>query len=106
LRQSAEITALDGVTPIKLALVLLSPGDDADIEEGAVDFARAHKVADPKPGNGQYERGLMLHTLLRACVDPDVTDRRESYFASLEQIANGRLLDDGRCALLFFQQKA
>jgi hypothetical protein len=106
MRQPAEVTALDGVTPIKLAFVLLSPSDDADIEEGAVDFARAHKVADPKPGNGQYERGLMLHTLLRACVDPDVTDKREPYFSSLEQIASGRLLDDGRCALLFFAQKA
>lgn len=105
-RRIAEITAIDGVTPVRCALRLLSPADDADIEEGAVEFARSHKVADPKPGNSQYERGLMLHALLRACLDPDVPDRREPYFSSLDQIANGRLLDDGRCALLFFQQRS
>lgn len=103
-RKLVEVIALDGVTPIKCAVRILMPEDDADIEEAAVEFAKSHKVANPTPGNTQYERGLMLHALLRACLDPDVTDKDEPFFESAAQI--GKYLDDARALHLYFQQRA
>lgn len=103
-RKPAEVLGLDSATKIQVAVRILMPEDDAAIEEAAVEFARAHKVADPKPGNTQYERGLAIHTLLRACLDPDVTSADEPYFASAEEIA--KHLDDSRMMHLFFQQRA
>jgi hypothetical protein len=103
-RERAEVVALDGRTKIVCDVRILMPEDDADIEEAAVAFAVAHKVKEPRPGNTQYERGLMLHTLLRGCVDYEVTNRDEPYFASVEEI--GKYLDDGRALMLFWQQRA
>ena len=103
-RKPGEVLGLDGKTKIAPALRILMPDDDATIEEAAVAFARAHKVADPKPGNTQYERGLVIHTLLLGCLDPDVTAADEPYFASEAEIA--KHLDDSRMLHLFFQQRA
>jgi hypothetical protein len=103
-RRPASVVAIDGTTKIECDLRILMPEDDADIEEAAADFARAHKVADPKPGNSQYERGLMLHTLLRACVDNEVKDKADPYFASIAEV--GKRLDDARCLYFFFQQRS
>ena len=103
-RKAAEVMGLDGKTKIQVAVRILMPEDDAAIEEAAVEFARAHKVADPKPGNTQYERGLVIHTLLRGCLDPDVTAADEPYFASEAEIA--KHLDDARMLHLHFQQRA
>jgi hypothetical protein len=103
-RKLVEVVGLDGVTPIACAVRILMPEDDAAIEEAAVDFAKGHKVDDPRPGNSQYERGLMLHGLLRACLDPDVKERDEPYFDNVTQI--GKYLDDARAAFLWFQQRA
>jgi hypothetical protein len=103
-RRPVKILAIDGQTEIRCDFRLLMTDDDAALEEAAVEYAIARKVRDPKPGNSQYERGLMLHTLLLACVDNEVKDRFEPYFRTVEQI--GRFLDDGRCAVLFFEQRA
>jgi hypothetical protein len=103
-REPAEVTAIDGKTLIRCDVRILMPEDDADIEEAAVAYAEAHKVKEPKPGNTQYERGIMLHTLLRGCVDYEVAERDEAYFASVEEI--GKYLDDGRALVLYFQQRA
>lgn len=103
-RRPASVVAVDLTTKIECDLRILMPEDDAAIEEAAVEFARDHKVADPKPGNSQYERGLMLHTLLRACVDNEVKDKAEPYFANLAEIS--KHLDDARCLHFFFQQRS
>lgn len=103
-RKLVEVVALDGQTLIKCAVRILMPEDDADVEEAAVAFAQRHKVANPKPGNTQYERGLMLNALLRACLDPDVADKDDPFFASEAEIA--KYLDDARALHLYFQQRA
>lgn len=103
-RERASVTALDGTTPIECDLRILMPEDDADIEEGAVDYARAHKVAAPLPGNTQYERGLVLHTLHRACIDYEVADREEPYFESVEEVE--KHLDEARMLVLFYAQRS
>lgn len=103
-RKRISVVGRDGVTPIECDAKLLSCADDAAIEEQAVEYARAHKVTDPKAGNSQYERGFMLATLLRACLDYEATDREEPFFASMAEVEQH--LDDGRAALLFFQQRA
>jgi len=104
-RKRISVLGRDNVTLVECDVKLLTCGDDAAIEEAAVEYARAHKVADPKPGNSQYERGLMLATLARACLDYEVADKEDPFFpggaAEVEQ-----QLDDGRAALLFFQQRA
>jgi len=103
-RDPARVTLLDGKTELVCDLRLLMPEDDAEIEKGAEEYARAKGVKEPRPGNGQYERGLMLHALRLACVDPDVKDRFEPFFANVAEIE--KHLEDGRMALLFFQQRA
>lgn len=103
-RRPGEVIARDGKTKIKLAFRLLMTEDDAAIEEAAVAFAEARKVKDPKPGNTQYERGIMVHTLMLACLDPDVVDRDEPFFASPAEISKN--LDDSRALHLYFQQRA
>lgn len=103
-RRPAAVSAINGAGQIACDLRILMPEDDADIEEAAVQFALDHKVKDPKPGNSQYERGLMLHTLLRACVDNEVQDKAEPFFASIAEI--GKHLDDARCCYFFFQQRS
>jgi hypothetical protein len=103
-RKRISVTGKDGVTPIECDAKLLSCADDAAIEEAAVEYARAHKVADPKPGNSQYERGLMLATLARCCLDYEVTEREEAFWKNLAEVEEH--LDDGRAALLYFQQRA
>jgi len=103
-RDAARVTMLDGKTELRCDLRLLMPEDDAEIEKGALAYATEKGVKDPRPGNGQYERGLMLHALLRACVDADVPDRFEPFFASVAEIE--KHLEDGRMSLLYFQQRA
>jgi len=103
-RKRISVIGRDGVTPIECDAKLLSCGDDAANEEAAVEYARVHKVADPRPGNSQYERGLMLASLARFCLDYEVTDREEPFFASMAEVEQH--LDDGRAALLFWQQRA
>lgn len=103
-RERASVTALDGRTPIECDLRILMPEDDAAVEEGAVAYARAHKVESPLPGNTQYERGLVLHTLVRACLDYEVADREEPYFESVEEVE--RHLDEARMLVLFFAQRS
>lgn len=103
-RHPTKVIAIDGQTVIECDLRLLTTDDDAEIETAAIDYAVSHKEKEPRAGTPQYERGLMLHTLLRACVDNEVKDRFEPYWRDLSQI--GRLLDDGRAAVMFFEQRA
>ena len=45
--------------------------DDAAVLEQARAFAIEHGVDAPKDGDPLYEQGKWVHTILRACVDPD-----------------------------------
>lgn len=45
--------------------------DDAAVLESARAFAIEHGVESPKDGDPLYEQGKWVHTILRACVDPD-----------------------------------
>lgn len=103
-RDPARVTMLDGKTELVCDLRILMPEDDAEIERGAKEYARAKGEKEPRPGNEQYERGLMLHAVARACVDADAKERFEPFFASVAEVE--KHLEDGRVARLFFQQRA
>lgn len=90
---------------IKVALVPLLFDTDAEALEMAREYAKRHKVEDPKPGDPLYERGLMLYTVLLACVDVDSPlDKPEPFFADEKEIT--KYLDPDRVSVLFHQQRA
>lgn len=91
-RRPCSVTAIDGTTRLTFALVLLSSTDTAAIAAGARDYARSKGVADPKPDDALLLRGKHAHTLLRACIDPDITDHAEPFWEGVDQIE--RMLDD------------
>jgi hypothetical protein len=79
----------------------LDDADDDVIEQGAEAFAVARGAKIPeqsKPlpsgaaqnpwrGNAHYERGFVLHTLLRSCTDPESSeDHPEPFFLTIEQV--------------------
>jgi hypothetical protein len=103
-RRRGEVLALDGQSKIEVDFRILTVRDDAEIERAAVAYARSKGVEVPTPGNSQYERGLALYTVLFACLDYEVTDREERYFASIEEIDGA--IDDSRLVTLYFQQRA
>lgn len=81
---------------------LLTDADSAALAD-AVRYAEKRGVANAKPGDPLYERGLMVSVVFRACVDVDVAERDEPFFASVDQI--GEQLDPDRVAWLFHVQR-
>jgi len=53
----------------EVALLPLSPGEQADVLRDAYEFAVSRGVKEPKEGNDLYEYGKAVHTVARACVD-------------------------------------
>lgn len=102
-RKPVSLPLISGATVAVALIPLLIDADTQALAEARA-FAVAKGVADPKPGDPLYERGLMLHVVLKACVDIDVAERDEPFFGSLEEI--GKLLDPDRLAWLFHVQRA
>ena len=90
---------------IPVALVPLLFDTDSDALEYACEYAKKRKVENPKPGDPLYERGLMLYTVLLACIDVDSPlDKPEPFFANEQEIT--KHLDPDRVSVLFHQQRA
>lgn len=58
-----------GVTTV--AVVPLMPETEAEILRDAKAYAKAYGVEDPKDGDPHYALGIQIHTIAKACVDPD-----------------------------------
>lgn len=54
-----------------VALVAITEAEYGDALGKARKYAQERGVANPEPGDDLYERGLMIHTLAAACIDPD-----------------------------------
>lgn len=103
-RQPCSITALDNVTALDFALRLV-PGDESrKIEEQAREAAGVKAPEIPKADDVVYLQSRMVQTLLYACIDKDVTEREEPFFASAAEVL--RFLDDNRIAFVYAEQRA
>jgi hypothetical protein len=70
-----------------VALVVLTGEEEAIALAGAREFAVKRGVVDPKPDDPIYDLGLIVHTLLLGCVDPESpVDAPVPFFTSAEQI--------------------
>lgn len=96
---------LQGVAePVPVALHPLLFGEQADVEAGACSFAKSKGCENPKAGDQLYEQGLMLHTVLRGCMDVDSSSSKpEPFFESEKEVLES--LDPERVMLLFHQQR-
>jgi hypothetical protein len=103
-RRTISLPMLDGGDPVKLDISVLSFDDDTAIQEKARAFAFAHGSTNPVDGDPIYERGKHLHTVLATCLDTDVKNKAEPFFASEKEI--GSLLDPDRVAFLYHHQRA
>lgn len=70
---------------------------------GAREYAEANGLKTPKAGDELYDLGLMVHTLLIACVDAADEGKRAPYFASAAEILEN--LDPDRITLLYEEQQ-
>jgi hypothetical protein len=100
-RYKVQLALLNGPT-VDVDLIPLDTDTYSDCIQGAEDYARSKGVKDPKPKEPQYEIGLMMHVILRACIDFDVKDREEPFFASIDEIKH---VDPDRLGVLFHQQR-
>lgn len=102
-RRPCTVTAIDGTTQLRFALALLTSSDTAAIAAGAREYARGKGVAEPRADDPLFLRGKHAHTLLRACVDPDITDRVEPYWDDVSRIE--RMLDDAAQVYVVQEQR-
>lgn len=103
-RQPCSITALDNITALDFALRLV-PGDESRaIEDRAREAAGIKSPEIPKPDDVVYLQARMVHTLLYACIDKDVEEAEEPFFANAKEVLH--YLDDNRIAFVYSEQKA
>ena len=101
-RKVVTLPLISGDSVPVAIIPLLTDGDSSALAD-AVRYAEKRGVPNAKPGDPLYERGLMVSVVYRACVDVDVADRDEPFFASVDQI--GEHLDPDRVAWLFHVQR-
>lgn len=81
------IAPAEGAPEVVLDLVVLAGDEEADVFERARAYAKSKGVDAPKSGDPEYDLGIMVHTLLRACLDHDSpVEAPAPFFASAEQI--------------------
>jgi hypothetical protein len=97
-----EPGAVPGPVPLEAHVeidVTVLPGDqEALVLEEARAFATKRGVPDPKPGDPIYDLGLMVHTLVATCLDPEVRAEERPFFESVDELLAG--LDRDRIAFL------
>jgi hypothetical protein len=103
-RRDVDLTLADGQV-VRAAVRVLLPEDDDTIETQALAYAKERGVESPAPGDPIFRRGVALHTLLLACIDPESPDEAPApFFDSVEQIESA--LDRDRIARLYAAQIA
>ncbi len=89
---------------ISLDVRVLTGDEEALVLESARAWATSKGVADPKPGDPLYDLGLMVYTVLAACVDTDSpVENPRSFFVSVEEILGS--LDRDRITYLYEQHE-
>lgn len=68
----APIDAENPESKLLVDLVILAGDEEAEALAAAREYAKGKGSEDPKGGDPHYDLGLMVHTLARACLDPDV----------------------------------
>lgn len=88
-----------------LDLIVLSGGEEAEALARARAFAKGKGVDAPKPGDPEFDLGLMVHTLLLACLDhSSPAGAPAPFFVSPDEILQH--LDRERIAHLYAMQQA
>jgi hypothetical protein len=94
----------DGQDGFVLDLVVLTGNQEADALSRARAYAKGKGVDAPKDGEPEYDLGLMVHTLLLACVDhSSPEDAPAPFFISADEILEN--LDRERIAYLYTLQQ-
>jgi hypothetical protein len=89
---------------VVLDVVVLDGHQEAAALAGARAFAKGKGVDAPKEGEPEYELGLMVHTLLLACLDHESPPGAPApFFASADQILQH--LDRERISYLYTLQQ-
>src|SRR6185503_10971841 len=87
-RKPVEFPApIDAENPEKktlVDLVVLSGDEEAAAIQAARAYAKAKGADEPKAGDPHFDLGLMVHTLARACLDPDAPGSFAFFFAVTE----------------------
>lgn len=98
-REPCSVPSLQDSTTLDFALRLLTGEESRDVER------RARKTAgtdSPKPDDALYQHARMVERLLLACIDKDVEDAEEPFFANEREVLHH--LDDARIAYVYFEQ--
>jgi hypothetical protein len=91
---------------LPLDIIALGEREHDEVLEEARAFAIKHGLSDPKPEDELYERGLMVHTLVRSCLDQAVTDEEKPFFpGGAEQILASRVMLPELIAYLYQLQQ-
>jgi len=97
-RKSVEFPApIDAENPDKkltVDLVVLSGEEEADALAAAREYAKSKGSDEPKGGDPHYDLGLMVHTIARSCVDPDVPGAFCFFFGQGESDRNFNAMAD------------
>ncbi len=88
----APIDAADPAARVYVDLIVLSGDEESEAHRAARAYAISKGSPDPKEGDVHYDLGVMVHLLVRACVDPDVPGSFAFFFSAEE---NAELLPDG-----------
>lgn len=107
-RKPVELPLLSGRV-VTVAVVIMLGDTEAKVLRDAREFAKEHGLVDPKDGDPLYALGVQVHTIARACLDPDSPEAAPQPFfdGGVKQILDpDHGLDRHRIALLFEQQQA
>lgn len=98
-REPCSVPSLQDSTTLDFALRLLTGEESREVER------RARKTAgtdSPKADDALYQHARMVERLLLACIDKDVEDAEEPFFANESEVL--RHLDDPRITYVYFEQ--
>jgi hypothetical protein len=71
---------LTGGGMVQVDVVPVMPETEAEILRDAIAFARSYGVENPKDGDPHYALGIQVHTIARACIDPDSPEHAPAPF--------------------------
>jgi len=98
-REPCSVPSLDGTSTLDFALRLLTGEESRTVE------LQARKVAgtnSPKPEDALYQHARMVGRLMLACIDKDVENADEPFFANEKEVLQH--LDDARITYVYFEQ--
>lgn len=91
----------------RIHLRALNDNEHSDVLRDALAFAKSNGVENPEDGDPLYEQGKWIHTIARACIDPESPeDNPQRYFdGGADQIHQSEILTPEIIAYVFEQQR-